>query len=354
MTATHTSRTSRRERLLIVCPGRGTYNQGEWGYLARHAGGTEWLARLDAMRRERGMPTLSELDGELPFRLSLHGRGEHASPLIYACAMADIMAIDPERYDIVAVTGNSMGWYIALAAGGALTTDAAMLLINTMGQLMQETLVGGQLLYPWVDAQWRPQPELRDELLAWIPRLHGQEGMELYLSIDLGGMLVFGGNDKALERLARELPPSERFPLRLHQHAAFHTPLQRDVRETARQRLTVTPFQAPATPLIDGRGRLWMPWSTCREALWDYTLGEQLVSPYDFTAALRVGVREFAPDRIVIPGPGSTLGGAVAQTLIQLDWQGLDSKANFQARQAEDPRLICMGIEEQREWLLGR
>ncbi|MGC3872198.1 ACP S-malonyltransferase [Halomonas sp. GXIMD04776] len=342
-----------KERLLIVCPGRGTYNQAEWGTLTRHAAGSGWLARFDALRREQDQPTLSELDGETPFRLSLHGRGDHASPLIYACALADALAIDRERYEICAVTGNSMGWYIALALGGALAQDDAFTLINTMGHLMQTTLNGGQLLYPWVDDQWRPQPEHRRELLALIEKLHGQDGSELYLSIDLGGMLVFGGNKAGLKRLAEELPPMERFPLRLHQHAAFHTPMQESVKAEARTRLPATPFQAPDVPLIDGRGKLWTPWSTDPEALWDYTLGEQLVTPYDFTAALKVGLREFAPDRIVIPGPGATLGGAVAQALIQLNWWGLDSKAAFQAMQQEEPRLISMGIEEQREWLVG-
>ncbi|MGL6252384.1 MAG: ACP S-malonyltransferase, partial [Billgrantia desiderata] len=60
-----------RERLLIVCPGRGTYNAAEWGTLNRLAGGSEWLARFDARRREAGMPTLTALDGEMPFRQSL-------------------------------------------------------------------------------------------------------------------------------------------------------------------------------------------------------------------------------------------------------------------------------------------
>ena len=341
-----------KECLLIVCPGRGTYNQAEWGSLTRHAAGSEWLARFDALRRDQDQPTLSELDSEIPFRLGLHGRGDHASPLIYACALADVLAIDRERYEICAVTGNSMGWYIALVIGGALAQDDAFTLINTMGHLMQESLNGGQLLYPWVDDQWRPQPERRQELLVLIEELHGQDGIELYLSIELGGMLVFGGNEAGLKRLGETLPAIERFPMRLHQHAAFHTPMQEAVKADARQRLPATPFGVPEVPLIDGRGKLWSPWSTDPEALWDYTLGEQLVTPYDFTTALKVGVREFAPDRIVIPGPGTTLGGAVAQVLIQLGWWGLDSKSAFQDMQRDDPRLISMGMEEQREWLL--
>ncbi|MFY0990721.1 ACP S-malonyltransferase [Halomonas sp. C05BenzN] len=339
----------RRERLLVVCPGRGTYHQTEWGSLLRHAAGSDWLVRFDTLRREAGLPTLSELDGEIPFRQSLHGRGEHAAPLIHACALADLLAIDPERHEIVAVTGNSMGWYIALGAGGALAHEEAFTLIGGMGQMMQEALVGGQLLYPWVDEQWRPQWALRRELLAMIERLHGEEGRALYLSIDLGGMLVFGGNEAGLAALAEALPPRERFPMRLHQHAAFHTPLQQGVRDLARRRFAELSFRAPRVPLIDGRGHVWTPWSSDPPALWDYTLGEQLVAPYDFTAALRVGVREFAPDRILIPGPGATLGGATGQALIQLGWRGLESKADFQARQEEDPPLICMGLEAQRE-----
>ncbi|MBW6391763.1 ACP S-malonyltransferase [Billgrantia antri] len=343
---------SERERLLIVCPGRGTYNAAEWGTLNRLAGGSEWLTRFDAMRREADLPTLSELDGEIPFRQSLQGRGEHASPLIYACAWADLLSIDRERYDIVAVTGNSMGWYIALAAAGALGPDETLHLIGTMGWLMQESLAGGQVLYPWVDDAWRPDWALRKELLALIEQIHGIAGAELYLSIELGGMLVFGGNETGLSRLTERLPARERFPLRLHQHAAFHTPLQEGVKREARRRLGAGPFRAPEVPMIDGRGHIWTPWSTDPQALWDYTLGEQLVEPYDFTAAVKVGVREFAPDRIVIPGPGATLGGATAQALIQLGWQGWSDKAAFQSGQQQEPRLLCMGIAEQRDRLL--
>lgn len=346
--------TRQREKLLIVCPGRGTYNAAEWGSLNRLAGGSDWLARFDARRREEGLPTLTALDGEMPFRQSLHGRGEHAAPLIYACAWTDLLAIDRERHEIVAVTGNSMGWYIALAAAGALDPDEALHLIGTMGRAMQESLIGGQLIYPWVDEQWRPQWPLRRELLALIERIHGVGGAELYLCIDLGGMLVFGGNEEGLERLGVALPSRERFPLRLHRHSAFHTPLQRGVMEEARRRLPATPFRAPEVPLIDGRGAIWTPWSSDPQALWGYTLGEQLVAPYDFSAALRVGVREFAPDRIVIPGPGATLGGATAQALIQLGWRGWRDKAAFQADQAGEPRLVCMGLDEQRRWLLER
>src|SRR5699024_1612726 len=156
-------------------------------------------------------------------------------------ALADALAIDRERYEICAVTGNSMGWYIALALGGALAQDDAFTLINTMGHLMQTSLIGGQLLYPWVDDEWRPQPERRRELLALVATLHGKGGSELYLSSERGGVLVFGGNEAGRRRLTEELPPMERSPMRMHQHAAVHTPMQESVKAEARTRLPATP-----------------------------------------------------------------------------------------------------------------
>lgn len=336
-----------RERAIVVCPGRGTYNQAEWGYLSKHhADRVELLDAFDAYRRQKGQPGLRALDHEIPYQLALHSRGDHASALIYACALLDAQAIDCERYEIVAVTGNSMGWYIALAVAQALAPMDALHLVDTMGTLMHESLIGGQLLQPFVGEDWRPDAAERDRLLALME--DARAAGVVHRSIELGGMLVFGGDEPGLARLSELLPGRDRYPMRLHNHAAFHTPLQAPVRERARRTLSAEPFRAPAVPMVDGRGAIWTPHATDRAALWDYTLGHQLVEPYDFTRALGVAVREFAPDRIIVLGPGSTLTGAVAQTLIALDWRGLADKAAFQARQQADPPVLAMGWEAQR------
>jgi len=73
-----------------------------------------------------------------------------------------------------------------------------------------------------------------------------------------------------------------------------------------------------------------------------------VTEPYGFTAAITTGIREFAPDVIIILGPGTTLGGAVAQTLIARGWRGLTSKSGFMMRQASDPLVLSLGIAEQR------
>ena len=69
---------------------------------------------------------------------------------------------------------------------------------------------------------------------------------------------------------------------------------------------------------------------------------------YDFTRAVQVAVKEYAPERIILLGPGDTLGGAIAQALIAIHWRGLTSKQDFQDAQATDPILLSMGREDQR------
>ncbi|HEY2481196.1 MAG TPA: hypothetical protein VGI30_03210, partial [Caulobacteraceae bacterium] len=103
----------------------------------------------------------------------------------------------------------------------------------------------------------------------------------------------------------------------------------------------------------DGAGRIWRPHATEPAALWNYTLGEQVVATYDFTSAIRVAVREFAPDRLIVLGPGETLGSAVAQSLIAARWRGLDSKAAFSAAQDADAPLLAMGRADQRAKVLA-
>ena len=174
------------------------------------------------------------------------------------------------------------------------------------------------------------------------------------LSIDLGGMLVLAGNEAGLTAFEAAVPVvNERFPMRLANHAAFHTRLQVPVAAEGRRRLGAEMFVQPKVPLIDGRGQIWWPGATDTGALWDYTLGHQVVEPYDFTRAVQNAASEFAPDLFIVTGPGTTLGGAVAQSLVHCGWQGMATKAAFKARQAEAPLLVSMGDAAQRVLVTG-
>jgi acyl transferase domain-containing protein len=334
---------------VVICPGRGTYNKAELGYLERHFHDPELLAAFDAARAARGQDTLSSLDSATAFSTSRHTRGDNASALIYAATLGDFRAIDRDRIEIVAVTGNSMGWYSALAVAGAVGPTDGFDIANTMGTLMQEALIGGQLVYPFVGDDWKPDPARKAELLALVAEIGRRHEHALALSIDLGGMLVLAGNDHGLKAFESVVPiVQNRFPMRLANHAAFHTALQAPVAERGRERLATSMFGQPALPLIDGRGAIWWPGATDTQALWHYTLGQQVTETYDFTHAIRITAREFAPDLFIVTGPGATLGGAVAQSLILCDWRDMRSKADFQTLQQAEPLLIAMGMDEQR------
>lgn len=334
---------------VLICPGRGTYNAEELGYLKRHhANRSELFAGFDAIRAENGQEAITALDGAERFSRARHTRGDTASPLIYASSLADADALAGE-VEIVAVTGNSMGWYIALAVAGALAPDDGFRVVNTMGTLMQEHLIGGQVIYPVTDQSWTPDPARRAALMDHVTRIDAHAGHDLALSIDLGGMLVLAGNTDGLDAFEAIVPAIDgRFPMRLPNHAAFHTALQEPVAELGRSRLTAAMFHQPNRPLIDGRGHVWWPGSCDLEALWSYTLGHQVVAPYDFARTIQTAAEAFAPDLFIVTGPGATLGGAVAQSLIKARWMGLSDKAGFQARQTEAPFLVSMGMDAQR------
>jgi len=82
--------------------------------------------------------------------------------------------------------------------------------------------------------------------------------------------------------------------------------------------------------------------------LYDYTLGHQVVETYDFTKAVQTAAFEFMPDLVIVLGPGNTLGGATAQSLLLASWQGLSNKREFKAVQFSKPFLISMGDPDQR------
>ena len=344
-----------REATLVICPGRGTYGKAELGYLKRyHADKAELIAGFDRLRAERGQPTISELDGAERFSPALHTRGDVASPLIFAASYADFLAIDRNRFDVAAVTGNSMGWYTTLAVAGAVGAEQGFRIIDAMGENSQAGEAGGQILLTLVDEEWNELPGLRRQVKALVASIGSRGGFKLYISIELGGMIVCAGNEPGLAALLAEAPPTPaREPLRLVNHGPFHTPLMSGSSERAVAQLPIEGFGSPGRPMVDGRGHIWRPFASRPEALHDYTFVPQILETYDFTRAVQVAVSEHAPDRIILLGPGDTLGGAIAQALIAIQWRGLRSKRDFQEMQASSPYLVAMGRGDQRALATG-
>jgi [acyl-carrier-protein] S-malonyltransferase len=343
-----------KETALVVCPGRGTYNAAELGYLKmHHADKGEMIATLDALRRAEGQVTVSELDTADKYAPSVHMTGDNASLLIYACALADFADIDRDRYDIVAVTGNSMGWYLALACAGVLGFEAGARLVNNMGGVMHRDGNGGQIVWSIVDANWQIDPEKSRLVSELIVEAEANTDLSVHISIRLGGMIVFAADEPGLKWLSERLPKDDRFPMRLMHHAAFHSPLLHHILPIAREANSPSDFGSGHIPAIDGQGRIWSPKAFEPVAIYDYTFGAQLNRTYNFTRAVQVAAAEFAPDKIIVLGPGTTLGAPTAQSLIASGWRGLSGKADFQARQAREPAIVSMGIAEQRALVAG-
>lgn len=326
-------------RVAVVCPGRGSYTRDLLGSLI----GTPRVLAADTFRRGLGRPTPTELDALPSYTSRNHVAGENASILTMACSLAD--ADQLKNVDIACVIGNSMGWYTALGVAGALPLADSLRLVETMGQYQVDNVLGGQVLYPLVDAEWRPLPS--PELDAALRDVPG-----LYVSIRLGGQVVLGGTqaalDAALARLPKRTIGEREAPFQLPLHSAFHTPLLEATSTRAKADLADLAWQAPTVPLVDGRGAVFRPRAADPGEIAAYTLGAQVVEPYDFTASVRVALREYAPDALVLLGPGGNLGGPVAQVLIADAWGGLRSRADFMARQADRPVIVSMARPEQR------
>jgi [acyl-carrier-protein] S-malonyltransferase len=343
-----------KQKVVVICPGRGTYNAAELGYITKHHGANNpYIAALDNLRTDAGQVRISELDAESKFLPSLHLPGDNASLLIYGCALSDFAAIDRQKYDIVAVTGNSMGWYLALACADVLGFSDGAKLVNNMGGIMHAHGTGGQIVWPITDADWHVDParqQLADDLLAGAAT---HPDINVHISIRLGGLLVFAADDAGLKWLMEKLPKQDMFPMRLNHHAAFHSSLLDHILPIAKAANPASDFDRGTIPVIDGTGRIWSPQAFDPAAIYDYTLGAQLNETYDYGRAVQVAAAEFAPDAIILLGPGSTLGGATAQALIASGWRGLADKSDFIARQATAPIVLSMGIDAQRAMVVA-
>lgn len=329
------------KRAALLCPGRGSYTEPSLGSLPPD---DELVRAAERERRELGLEPLTELDGARRFEPGRHLRPANAAALIYVKSMLDARAAS-EEHELVAAGGNSLGWYTALAAAGALAFEDGFRLVQRMALLQEEGEPGGQVIYPVVDGDWRPDGAAREAVERALASARG----EAFPSITLGGTLVLAGTPAGVRHLLEVLPPVQlgrtAYPFRLAGHGPYHTPLARSVAEAAPRVLESLRFRRPRVPLVDGRGAIFSPWSADLDALRRYTLGAQVTEPFDFTATVRVCLREHAPELLVLPGPGNSLGGVCGQVLAQEGWRGIRSRADFAAVQEGDaPIVLSMGL----------
>jgi [acyl-carrier-protein] S-malonyltransferase len=338
-----------KPRALIICPGRGSYTKDSLGYFRRYAATPagpivqQLLHTLDDARQLTQRTPVSQLDSAKIFDPEVYLRGENGAALTFAATVADFYAIK-NAVRPVAVVGNSMGWYTALHVAGALDLRAGFALVDELGNL--QSLGGGsQLIYPIVGDDWRYDPA-RQRIVEAVLQQAQQQGLNAYYSIKLGGYAVLAGDDEGLHFLTSTLPSisgkgGPTYPLRLPQHAAFHTELMNPVQERASAMLEALPLRSPGISLVDGRGKIFRPLWTKPSDLFSYTLGTQVVDTFDFTKAVTVALQEFLPEVIVLLGPGETLGGSVGQILVNERFYQLNQKSDFIERQEKAPLVFA-------------
>mgnify|MGYP001178374391 FL=1 len=332
-----------KQRIVVVCPGRGSYSRDTNGYFNNHDNkASSHLSVINNKRIKDGQLGIIELDS-MSFKSKIHMTGENASSLIYACSLNDFLSLDLNKYEIVAVTGNSMGWYSALAFAGALSYENGYDLVNTMGSMMKNKIIGGQIIYPITNKNWVIDKRIQQKVLNEIYEARA------HISIILGGYIVIGGSNESLRKLLKKLPSIENYPFQIPFHGAFHTPLMEKISKFGFDKIPKSFFSKPAIPLIDGRGSIWSPYSTNLHELYKYTLETQVTETFNFTKSISTALKEFSPDKLILLGPGNSLGGATGQIIIKNNWNSIKTKKSFLHEQEKDPFLISMGISEQRD-----
>jgi hypothetical protein len=304
------------------------------------------VRRADELRIAAGMPPISEIDRAERFTPALHLRAANAWPLTFLVSLLDAERI-ADDHEVVVVVASSTGWYTALTASGALGFDDGFRLVQQMALAAEEPLdddaAAAELVYPLIDDAWE-RDEGRGRV---IDEAVAEAGAGAARALELGSFSVVAGTTSAVDRVNAALPPvtmgGRDYPLRLASADAWHTPLRARSAAAAAERLGGLAWDRPKVTLVDGRGTRFTPFSTDPSRLAQQTLLEQADAPYDFARAFRVALREYAPDVVLLPGPGATLGTACAQLIVAEGYRGIRSRTELEAVQAgPSPLLLSM------------
>jgi hypothetical protein len=330
-------------RAAVAFPGRGSYGPGSRGSLRPDH---PWVVRADELRTEAGLPSLSEIDAADRFLPALHLRATNAWPLTFLASLLDAERI-ADDHEVVVVVASSIGWYTALAAAGSLEFDDAFRLVQAMALAADEPLddaaAAAEIVYPLIDETWE-RDEARSGL---IDAAVAEAGGGATRALELGSFSVIAGTAGAVEQVGASLPPvtmgGRSYPLRLASADAWHTPLRARAAAGAAERLGDLGWERPKVAIVDGHGQRYTPLSTDPTHLAEQSLVGHAEAPYDFARAFRVALREYAPDVILLPGPGATLGTACAQLIVAEGYRGIRSRTELEAMQAgPSPLLLSM------------
>lgn len=319
-------------RAVLVLP-PGGYTAASLGSLSRD---DPRIDEADAFRQASGLPTLRELDAATELDASVHGQPIHAMPLNYLLAVLEAEEARREHRP-VAVVADPGGWYAALAIASVLSFGDGLRLVHELAAAEQESAPVGRVVYPLTDAAWRPQPALRGALDAALETVDG----EATAFLDLGGFALVAGRQPTVGRVLSALRPVQVGERRYPRPVAGAGSMGVGALTAAVvERAAALEWRRPELTLIDGRGARHTPWSADPTELRDYTLTTMRHETFGFATALRVALREYAPDVVLLLGPGRSPASAVAQLVVAEGYHGLRTRAAYEADQRSAAPLV--------------
>ncbi len=326
-------------RAVVIFPGRGAYGPPSLGSLPD---GHAWVKRADELRAAAGREALSELDAATRFDPAVHLRPTNAWPLILLCGLLDAERI-ADDHEVVAVAAVSTGWFTALVASGSLGFDDAFRLVQELAVAAEEPLDGGaapaEIIYQLTDEAWRPDEARIERFVETLA-----SSTEAFLAVDLGAFSIVAGTATGVDGVAASLDPVDAgprsYPIRLAGPDGWHTPLRAAAIDKAIERIGTLTWEQPSVTLIDGRGYRFTPWSTDPADLARVTLHDLGRTTYDVAAGIGVALREYAPDVLLLAGPGASIGAAAAQLVVMEGYRGLRTRADLEATQGGAAPLI--------------
>lgn len=220
-----------------------------------------------------------------------------------AVLLASLLAWEAVRDRIeapVAFAGHSLGQITALIASGALSLDDGVRLAVARADATQAAAdaTPGRMA-ALIGSDIDTAEKACTDAEAWVANDNAP------------GQVVIGGSaEGVLAASARAGDLGVRRVVALKVGAAFHTPLMRAAAEALGPTLVVTPFRAPAAPVVcntDARPHAGADG-------WSERLREHLVSPVRWRSTVETLV-EMGTDTFVEVGPGNVLAGLARRTV---------------------------------------
>ncbi len=260
------------ERLaaLVICPGRGTYGKAELGYLKRlHADKAELIERLrPAARRARPADHLRARR-----RRALQPGTAHARRHRLAADLHRLLCRFPRHRPVALRHRRGHRQFDGLVHDArrrrrGRAPNTASRSSTRWARTARPASPAARSCSPSSTRNGARCRACARPCSASSRRSMPGPDAALYLSIELGGMMVFAGNEAGLAALLAEAPPTpgaRAAPPR--QSRPLPHPADAGLVGPRPARLPADWFGAPDVPMIDGRGHIWRPFASDAEAL---------------------------------------------------------------------------------------